>query len=63
MKPYVLPLPFIGLAFRFEVIWAMRRPANDPKPPSMTLESIENLRREVGNHILRDVGFDRSRAD
>ena len=71
MKPTVFPLPFVGLAFRFEFVRVPRRPANDHKRAVATAEldhllrhELEQaLRHELSPHMLRDVGVDRSRAD
>jgi hypothetical protein len=71
MKPNVFPLPFVGFAFRFELVRVPRRPANDhqrPVAPSeldqlQRHELVQALRHELSPHMLRDVGLDRSRAD
>jgi hypothetical protein len=71
MKPTVFPLPFVGFAFRFELVRVPRRPANDRKRALTTTEldhllrhELEQaLRHELSSHMLRDVGVDRSRAD
>ena len=71
MKPTVFPLPFVGLAFRFELVRVPRWPANDRKRPLATSEldqllrhELEHaLRRELSPRMLRDVGVDRSRTD
>jgi len=71
MKPTVFPLPFVGFAFRFELIRVPRRPANDRKrlvattelDQPLRLELEQALRHELSPHMLRDVGIDRSRTD
>lgn len=71
MKSTVFPLPFVGLAFRFELLRVPRKPANDHKRPLTTAEldhllrhELEHaLRHELSPHMLRDVGVDRSRAE
>ena len=71
MKPTVSPLPFVGYAFRFELVRVPRRPANDRTRPVVTTEleqplrhELEQmLRHELSPYMLRDVGVDRSRAD
>jgi len=63
MKPTVFPLPFVGFAFRFEFLRIPRKPANDQKPPVLTFEFIESMRRQFNAHVLRDIGIDRSRMD
>jgi hypothetical protein len=63
MNPTVFPLPFVGLAFRFEVIRVPREPANDHEQPVLTFDFVEALKRDVSPHILRDIGVDRSRTD
>ena len=63
MNPTVIPLPFVGFAFRFEFIRVRPKPANDHKRPVLTFDFIEALRREVSPHILRDIGVDRSWSD
>ncbi|WP_154660934.1 hypothetical protein [Microvirga lotononidis] len=70
MKPTVFPLPFVGFAFRFELLRVPRGPANDHKRPLTTAEldpflhhDLEQaLRHELSPHMLRDIGVDRSRA-
>ena len=71
MKPTVFPLPFVGFAFRFELVRIPRRPANDHKRLVVTAELDRTLRHEfeqalrheLSPYMLRDVGIDRSRAD
>jgi len=63
MKPIVFPLPFAGFVFRFEFVRVSRKPANDHKPPALTSEFVESMRRQFSARILRDIGIDRSRSD
>ena len=63
MKPIIFPLPFFGLAFRFEFVRVARKPANDPKPPVPTFEFVESMRRQFNAHILQDIGIDKSRLE
>jgi hypothetical protein len=71
MKPTVFSLPFVGFAFRFELVRVPRSPANDLRRPVETTEldqlprhKLEQaLRHELSPHMLRDVGVDRSRTD
>ena len=71
MNPTVFPLPFVGLAFRFEFVRVPRRPANDHARPVTTAELDHllrhelqrELRHELSPHMLRDVGLDHSRTD
>ena len=63
MKPTVFPLPFVGFAFRFELVRVPRRPANDRQRPVVTSELEQPLRHELSPYMLRDVGVDRSRTD
>ena len=71
MNPTVFPLPFVGLAFRFEFVRVPRRPANDHGRPVATAELDhllrhelqQELRHELSPHLLRDVGLDHSRTD
>ena len=71
MKPTVFPLPFVGFAFRFELVRVPRRPANDRKQP-LAINELDRLQRhelehslrhDLSPHMLRDVGVDRSRTD
>ena len=71
MKPTVFPLPFVGFAFRFELVRVPRRPANDRQRPVVTIELGQPLRHELEQalryelspYMLRDVGVDRRRTD
>jgi hypothetical protein len=71
MNPTVFPLPFVGLAFRFEFVRVPRRPANDHTRPvatpeldqSLSYELEQALWHELSPYMLRDVGVDRSRSD
>jgi hypothetical protein len=71
MKPTVFPLPFLGFAFRFEVIPVPRRPANDRQPAVVTAELEASILKELNAdfrtklspHLLKDIGLDRSACD
>ena len=71
MKPTVFPLPFVGFAFRFELVRVPRRAANDRKRLVVTSELEQTLRHELEQalrhelspYMLRDVGVDCSRTD
>jgi hypothetical protein len=71
MNPTVFPLPFVGFAFRFELVRVPRRPVNYHTRPVATAEldhllrhELEQaLRHELSPHMLRDVGVDRSRTE
>jgi hypothetical protein len=63
MKSTVFPIPFVGFAFRFEIIPVRRKPANDRTPRVVTFQFVESLRKDLSAHILRDIGIDRSRMD
>ena len=63
MKPTVSPLPFVGYAFRFELVRVPRRAANDRKRLVVTSELEQTLRHELSPYMLRDVGVDCSRTD
>ena len=71
MKPTVFPLPFVGFAFRFELVRVPRRPAHDRQravgtaelDQSLRYELEQALRHELSPYMLRDVGVDRSRTD
>jgi hypothetical protein len=68
MKLTVFPLPFVGFAFRFEILRVQRKLANGHKRPVLKSKLLEALKREVSPHevsphIVRDIGIDRSRSD
>jgi hypothetical protein len=55
MKPTVFPLPFVGFAFRFELVRVPRRPANDRKRPLTTTELDHLLRHELEQALRHEL--------
>jgi len=63
MKPIVFPLPFVGFVFRLEFVRVSRKPASNHKPPVLTFEFVESMRRQFNAQVLRDIGIDKSHTD
>jgi hypothetical protein len=63
MLQVTLPVPWLGLTVRVELVRRVYRPANDaPRRPSPR-ELREAFRRDLPRRLLRDVGLDDSRSD
>lgn len=63
MRPFILPVPLIGLLLRIEFVPIARRPANDVRSYPIRTLVPASLRRELSPRVLQDIGLDRSRCD
>jgi hypothetical protein len=63
MRPFILPVPLIGLLLRIEFVPVARRPANDVRFPPASTVIAASLRRELSPRVLQDIGLDQSRCD
>lgn len=63
MKHVTFPLPLAGLTIRFEFLPAARPPSVFPVRAFLIPTSLEKLKSQLDDRLLRDIGLDRSRCD
>jgi hypothetical protein len=63
MFTLTVPFPFLRLALHVELARVVRTRPTSTAPPLSRSELRERLRREVSQHLLRDVGLDDSRSE
>jgi hypothetical protein len=63
MTQVTLPVPLFRLALRVEFVKVAFRPTNRVVPRPTRVDLKEAFRKELGPHLLQDVGLDDSRSD